>query len=60
MAKAKISGITIYIGEFDPTDQLDRIQVDYDDNTQKILFEDTDVSKELTKVKDIHAAFFKK
>tara|TARA_Y100000361_G_C11099760_1_gene311179 strand:+ start:674 stop:856 length:183 start_codon:yes stop_codon:yes gene_type:complete len=60
MAKAKISGISIHIGEFSPTDEGDRIIVDYNDNTQKILLEDTDVSKELTKVKDIHAAFFKK
>ena len=66
---AKVRGISIYIGEFDPTDQPDRIQVDYDDNTQRVLLsceeatkqgksEMADVSSESTKVKNIYSAFF--
>lgn len=66
---AKVSGISIHVGEFDPTDQPDRIIVDYDDNTQRVLLsgeeatkqdksEMADVSKESTKVKNIYSAFF--
>jgi len=55
---AKVSGISIYVGEFDPTDQPDRIIVDYDDNSQKVLEKDTDVSSESTKIKNIHSAYF--
>tara|TARA_R100000152_G_C6659523_1_gene98811 strand:- start:407 stop:580 length:174 start_codon:yes stop_codon:yes gene_type:complete len=55
---AKVSGISIYVGEFDPTDQPDRIVVDYNDNSQKVLEKDTDVSGESTKIKNIHSAYF--
>ena len=55
---ANVIHISIYVGEFDPTDQPDRIIVDYDDNSQKVLEKDTDVSGESTKVKNIHSAYF--
>lgn len=54
----KVSGISIHVGEFDPTDQPDRIVIDYNDNSQKVLEKDTDVSGESTKIKNIHSAYF--
>ena len=38
--------------------KVDQMIVDYDDNTQKILFSDSDVSGEDAKVQAIHTACF--
>ena len=40
------------------TDKVDRVIVDYDDNTQKIFESSTDRDSEATKVKAILDAFF--
>jgi len=55
---ANFRSITITKKEINPTEDFDKIIVDYDDNSQKILEKDTDVSSESTKVKNIHSAFF--
>jgi len=46
------------IGSAGPTSDSDKMIVDFDDNSQKILKKDTDVSSESTKLKNIHSAFF--
>jgi hypothetical protein len=38
--------------------KVDQMIVDYDDNTQKILFSDSDVSGESQKLQNIFNAFF--
>jgi hypothetical protein len=38
--------------------KADQMIVDYDDNTQKILFSDSDVSGESQKLQNIFNAFF--
>jgi hypothetical protein len=66
---ANVTHINIYIGSTGPTDEPDRIIVDYDDNTQRVLLsseeatkqdksEMADVSSESTKIKNIYSAFF--
>jgi hypothetical protein len=55
---ANFTCITIIKGVIDPTDDADKIKVDYDDGTQKTLLADTDVSEESDVVKDIHTTFF--
>jgi hypothetical protein len=66
---ANVTHISIYIGSTGPTDEPDRIQVDYDDNTQRTLLSNAeatkqdkpgmaDISSESTKVKNIYSAFF--
>ena len=55
---ANFTCITVIKSIVDPTDDADKIRVDYDDNTQKILLADTDVSEESDVIKDIHTAFF--
>ena len=54
---ANFTCITVIKGIIDPTDDADKIRV-YDDNTQKILLADTDVSEESDVIKNIHTAFF--
>ena len=55
---ANFTSIHIMIGSAGPTVDVDRMIVDFDDNSQKILKKDTDVSSEPTKLKSIHSAFF--
>ena len=55
---ANFTNIHIMIGSAGPTVDVDRIIVDFDDNSQKILKKDTDVSSESTKLKNNHSAFF--
>ena len=55
---ANFTSIHITIGSAGPTEDVDRMIVDFDDNSQKILKKDTDVSSESTKLKNIHSAFF--
>ena len=55
---ANFTNIHIMIGSAGPTVDVDRMIVDFDDNSQKILKKDTDVSSESTKLKNIHSAFF--
>jgi hypothetical protein len=49
---------TFYDGPSTPTDDDDKLIIDYDDNTQKIFDKDSDVSAEDTKVKAIYNACF--
>jgi len=55
---ANFTSIHIMIGSAGPTVDSDKMIVDFDDNSQKILKKDTDVSSESTKLKNIHSAFF--
>lgn len=55
---ANFTSIHIMIGSAGPTVDSDKMIVDFDDNSQKILKKDTDVSSEPTKLKNIHSAFF--
>ena len=66
---ANFRSITITKKEINPTEDFDKIIVDYDDNTQRTLLsnaeatkqdksEMADVSSESTKVKNIYSAFF--
>lgn len=50
---------TFYEGVSTPTDDDDdKLIIDYDDNTQKTLDKDSDVSAEATKVQAIYNACF--
>jgi hypothetical protein len=55
---ANFTCITVTKGVIDPTDNVDKIKVDYDDGTQKTLLSNTDVSGESDVIKDIHTTFF--
>ena len=55
---ADMRTITIYEGSKSITEAVDKVIVDYDDNTQKIFESSTDRSAEATKVKAILDAFF--
>ena len=55
---ADMRTITIYEGSKGITDNVDKVIVDYDDNTQKVFESSTDRSAEATKVKAILDAFF--
>ena len=46
------------IGSAGPTVDSDKMIVDFDDNSQKILKKDTDVTSVPTNLKIIHSAFF--
>ena len=57
MANMRVA--TFYEGSSTPTDDTDdRLIIDYDDNTQKEFYADSDMSTESTKVKAIHTACF--
>ena len=55
---ANMTNMNIMEGSASPTENIDRVIVDYDDNTQKIFESSTDRSAEATKVKAILDAFF--
>ena len=55
---ANMRTVTIYDGSKSITENVDRVIVDYDDNTQKEFISSTDRSAETTKVKAILDAFF--
>ena len=50
--------MTVYEGSKSITDSVDKVIIDYDDNTQKEFVASTDRSAEATKVKAILDAFF--
>lgn len=53
-----MTNMNIMEGSASPTENIDRVIVDYDDNTQKVFESSTDRSAEATKVKAILDAFF--
>ena len=55
---ADMTHMSIMEGSTGITDKVDRVIVDYDDNTQKIFESSTDRDSEATKVKAILDAFF--
>lgn len=50
--------MTVYEGSRSITDNVDKVIIDYDDNTQKEFVASTDRSAETTKVRAILDAFF--
>ena len=55
---ANMRTITVYDGSKSITENVDRVIVDYDNDTQKEFVSSTDRSAEATKVKAILDAFF--
>lgn len=55
---ANMTNMNIMEGSASPTENIDRVIVDYDDNSQKVFESSTDRSTEATKVKAILDAFF--
>ena len=55
---ANMRTMTVYEGSKSITDSVDKVIIDYDDNTQKEFVASTDRSAEATKVKAILDAFF--
>ena len=55
---ANMTNMNIMEGSVSPTENIDRVIVDYDDNSQKVFESSTDRSTEATKVKAILDAFF--
>ena len=53
-----MTNVNIMEGSASLTENIDRVIVDYDDNTQKVFESSTDRSAEATKVKAILDAFF--
>ena len=55
---ANMRTMTVYEGSRSITDNVDKVIIDYDDNTQKEFVASTDRSAETTKVRAILDAFF--
>ena len=55
---ANMRTMTVYEGSKSITDKVDKVIIDYDDNTQKEFVASTDRSGEAAKVKAILDAFF--
>lgn len=55
---ANMTNMNIMEGSASPTENIDKVIVEYDDNTQKVFESSTDRSTEATKVKTILDAFF--